>query len=113
MGFSDGERFAFPGCTVYVGTKFFWAGASESLRRELQGSGVKVTNVLPGFVWSEGLEKALKEEDKQELFKKYGYGDPGELIEGRCCSPQMWGRVSWTSSGSLAMSTSRKSSSEI
>ena len=39
---SDSERFAYPGFTVYTGTKFFWAGAAQSLRQELAGTGVKV-----------------------------------------------------------------------
>jgi len=42
------ERDPIKGFAVYSGTKHFWTGASESMRKELVGTGVKVTNVLPG-----------------------------------------------------------------
>merc|ERR1719158_917879 len=63
---SDSERVAFPGFVVYTGTKFFWAGASDALRRELTGTGVKLTNILPGFVWTEGLQRMLTDPDQSK-----------------------------------------------
>jgi len=42
------EREWMSGMAVYCGSKHFWTGASECLRLELKGSGLKVTNVMPG-----------------------------------------------------------------
>ena len=56
---SDSEREAHAGLTVYTGTKFFWAGASQSLRKELQGSPLRLVNILPGFVDTERLQAML------------------------------------------------------
>ena len=98
--------FPAPGFTVYTGTKFFWAGASEALRKELTGSGVgrgdhvdclilaqvRLTNILPGFVWTEGLrvgcwrgrmrcfQAMLTEESSREDFRRFGLGDPDEML---------------------------------
>merc|ERR1712130_1017021 len=49
------------GYAVYSGTKFFWTGASESMRKELAGTGVKVTNVLPGVCDTELFRTEAKE----------------------------------------------------
>ena len=38
----------FVGTGIYTGTKFFVEGLSKCLRLELQGTGVRVTNVQPG-----------------------------------------------------------------
>ncbi|HFE45484.1 MAG TPA: SDR family oxidoreductase [Nannocystis exedens] len=40
----------FPGAAAYVGSKHFVSGFSESLRAELQGTGVTLTQVCPGPV---------------------------------------------------------------
>jgi len=80
---SDSERAAFPGFTVYSGTKFFWAGASDALRRELTGTGVRLTNILPGYVWTEGLQWMLSDERSRANFTKFGLGDPDEIISQR------------------------------
>ncbi len=40
----------FPGAAAYVGSKHFVSGFSESLRAELQGTGVALTQVCPGPV---------------------------------------------------------------
>ena len=77
---SDSERVAFPGFTVYTGTKFFWAGAADSLRKELTGTGVKLTNVLPGFVYTEGLEWLLNDERSKNAFKQFGFGEASEIL---------------------------------
>jgi short-subunit dehydrogenase len=42
-----------PGSTLYAGAKAFGIKFSESLAAELQGSGVAVTAVCPGFTFSE------------------------------------------------------------
>jgi len=42
-----------PGFAVYVGTKHFITGFTESLRAELRGTGVHVTQVCPGPVATE------------------------------------------------------------
>jgi len=80
---SDSERVAFPGFTVYTGTKFFWAGASDALRKELTGTGVRITNILPGFVWTEGLQWMLTDEKSRAEFTKFGFGNPDEIISQR------------------------------
>jgi len=72
---SDSEREAFPGLMVYTGTKFFWAGATSSLRQEIKGTGVKVINILPGFVDTEGLREVFTDEYSAGVMKEYGYGD--------------------------------------
>merc|ERR1711874_687 len=77
---SDSERVAFPGFAVYTGTKFFWAGAADSIRKEVSGTGVKITNVLPGFVYTEGLEWMLKDEQSVGALKKFGLGDPADYL---------------------------------
>lgn len=78
---SDSERVAFPGFAVYTGTKFFWAGAADSIRKEISGTGVKITNVLPGFVYTEGLEWLLKDEKSMSAFKKFGLGEASDYLE--------------------------------
>jgi short-subunit dehydrogenase len=47
-----------PGLAAYIGTKHFVSGFSESLRLDLVGTGVVVTQVCPGPVRTEFLEVA-------------------------------------------------------
>ena len=49
---------------------------SQALRKELTGTGVKITEVLPGFVWTEGLEALLTDEGSKAAWRKFGLGDP-------------------------------------
>ncbi len=42
-----------PGAAAYVGTKYYVSGFAESLRSELAGTGVVVTQVCPGPVSTE------------------------------------------------------------
>ncbi|XP_071786315.1 uncharacterized protein [Asterias amurensis] len=49
---SDAGRAAFPGIAVYSGSKFFVEGMTSALRKEIIGTGVRVTNVQPGDVTS-------------------------------------------------------------
>jgi NAD(P)-dependent dehydrogenase (short-subunit alcohol dehydrogenase family) len=46
-------RFPIPGASVYCATKYAVIGLSESLRRELRGSGVGLTVVMPSRVSTE------------------------------------------------------------
>jgi short-subunit dehydrogenase len=47
-----------PGFSVYVGTKHYVTGFTDTLRAELAGTGVVVTQVLPGPVATEFHEQA-------------------------------------------------------
>ncbi|KAG5192351.1 non ribosomal peptide synthase [Tribonema minus] len=47
---SDAGRRVFPALAVYSGTKFFVEALSEGLRREVVGTGVRVTTIQPGDV---------------------------------------------------------------
>ena len=38
----------FPGLAVYVATKYFVEGLTQSLRLEVVGTGVKLTSIQPG-----------------------------------------------------------------
>ncbi|XP_038055415.1 linear gramicidin synthase subunit D-like [Patiria miniata] len=49
---SDAGRAAFAGLAVYSGSKFFVEGLTSSLRKELVGTGIRVTNIQPGDVTS-------------------------------------------------------------
>ncbi|MHB8690984.1 MAG: SDR family NAD(P)-dependent oxidoreductase, partial [Solirubrobacteraceae bacterium] len=46
-------RTGYAGIATYSGTKFYVYGFSEALRTELQGSGVAISVVMPGFVGTE------------------------------------------------------------
>ena len=39
-----------------------------------------MTNVLPGFVYTEGLEWLLKDEKSMSAFKKFGLGEPSDYL---------------------------------
>ena len=80
---SDSEREAHAGLTVYTGTKFFWAGASQSIRKEVAGSDVRIVNILPGFVDTEGLQATLTHENQVKVIRDFGIGEARELLENR------------------------------
>ena len=77
---SDNERVAFPGFAVYSGTKFFWAGATDAIRKEISGGGVKLTNVLPGYVFTEGLDWLFHDEKSMNAFKEFGLGEASDYL---------------------------------
>ena len=102
--------FPAPGFTVYTGTKFFWAGASEALRKELTGSGVgrgdhvdclilaqvRLTNILPGFVWTEGLRVGCwsgRMSCFQAMLTEETSGGSASGIRRKCCD--RWTCWSW------------------
>ena len=64
---SDAGRKAFPGLSVYSGTKFFNEAVSQGLRAECVGTGVKVTTVQPGDCRSE-LPACTTDEEARTAF---------------------------------------------
>lgn len=65
-------RWTYPGGGVYCATKFAVRALSEGLRLDLQGSGVRVTNIEPGKVLTEFSEVRLG--DAELASKEYdGY----------------------------------------
>jgi short-subunit dehydrogenase len=46
-------RTGYAGIATYSGTKFYVYGFSEALRTELEGTGVDISVVMPGFVQTE------------------------------------------------------------
>jgi NAD(P)-dependent dehydrogenase (short-subunit alcohol dehydrogenase family) len=73
-----------PKRTAYAATKHAMAGFFDSLRIELQGSGVDVTMVYPGFVFSEINQRALSPDGTP--FGSRGYvRKPGETMETDQC----------------------------
>ena len=56
---SAADRAVFPANATYAATKHAMAGFFDSLRIELDGTGVTVTMIYPGFVFSEINQRAL------------------------------------------------------
>lgn len=94
---SDSERFPFASVTVYTGTKFFWGGTTPALRMELKGSGVKISNVQPGFIWTEGLARCLRDEKMRAAMIKHNLADPDVLLESKdlMLQPEDVGQAVW------------------
>jgi 3-hydroxy acid dehydrogenase / malonic semialdehyde reductase len=57
-------RWSYPGGGVYCATKFSVRAISECLRMDLQGTGVRVTNIEPGMVETEFSEVRFQDKDK-------------------------------------------------
>jgi short-subunit dehydrogenase len=74
-----------PKRTAYAATKHAMAGFFDSLRIELRGSGVSVTVIYPGFVFSEINQRALKPDGTPYGERAYK-GRKGETMEtDECC----------------------------
>ena len=105
------EKECIAGQVLYAGSKHFWtgtsgrymlgltrslAGASECLRLELAGSGVKVTNVQPGvcsteMAWKVFRDLGQSEEQIKELGKKLLQPeDIAEVVWGVISKPERW-----------------------
>ena len=71
-------RVAVPGFTSYVASKYGLSGFSDSLRRELSGTGVHVTLILPTWTNTDMLPP-----DAEDLLRRYGFRieDPDEVAE--------------------------------
>ena len=58
---SSNSREPAAGMAVYTGTKAFWLGTTPALRKELRGTGIKITQVEPGAVRTEGVLKVMQD----------------------------------------------------
>ncbi|XP_038055416.1 uncharacterized oxidoreductase SSP1627-like [Patiria miniata] len=65
---SDSGRATCPGLAVYAGTKYFVEGMTSSMRKELVGTGIRVTNIQPGDVTTSFNENKMID---QEALDKY------------------------------------------
>jgi NAD(P)-dependent dehydrogenase (short-subunit alcohol dehydrogenase family) len=75
-----------PKRTAYAATKHAMAGFFDSLRIELDGSGVSVTVIYPGFVFSEINQRALQPNGQPYGAQAY-QRKPGETMEtATCCA---------------------------
>lgn len=72
-------RVAMPLFAPYVASKVGLSGFSDALRRELAGTGVHVTLVLPGWTRTEMIAPGA-----EEILERYGYTveHPDEVAEG-------------------------------
>jgi len=77
-----------PKRTAYGATKHAMAGFFDSLRIELEGSGVAVTVIYPGFVFSEINQRALGP-DGQPFGTRAYVRKPGETMETEACCRQI------------------------
>merc|ERR1712106_122712 len=68
---SSNSREPAAGMAVYSGTKAFWLGTTPALRKELRGTGIKITQVEPGAVSTEGIKTVMVEKKFQELHEKF------------------------------------------
>ncbi len=59
---SDASKRVFPGLAVYCGTKAFVDSVSEGARRELVGTGIRVTVIQPGDVTTDLVVKNTDQE---------------------------------------------------
>ena len=69
------------GMAVYSGTKAFWLGTTPALRKELRGTGIKITQVEPGAVTTEGIMKVMEEKKFQELHERFYPSSAVEIKE--------------------------------
>ena len=68
---SSNSREPAAGMAVYTGTKAFWLGTTPALRKELRGTGIKITQVEPGAVRTEGVVKVMQDPTFEELHDKF------------------------------------------
>ena len=68
---STNSREPAAGMAVYSGSKAFWLGATPALRKELRGSGIKITQVEPGAVGTEKILNLMEDPSFQALHEKF------------------------------------------
>lgn len=85
-------RWTYPGGGVYCSTKFAVRAISEGLRMDLNGTGIRVTNISPGMVETEFSEVRLKDKQKADAvyqgFEALTPEDMAECIEWTLSRPQ-------------------------
>jgi short-subunit dehydrogenase len=71
-------RTAMPALAPYVASKYGLAGFSDALRRELDGTGIQLTLVLPTWTHTEMLTP-----EAEDLVRRYGFhvDDPDDVAE--------------------------------
>ncbi|MDC0534814.1 SDR family oxidoreductase [Francisellaceae bacterium] len=69
---SDAGRKAFPGLSVYSGTKAFMEFTLSGLRQELIASGVRVVNIQPGNVKTP-LQGMSTDKEAEQLYGSFAY----------------------------------------
>ncbi len=71
-------RTAVPGFAPYVASKYGLAGFTDALRRELGGTGVQLTLILPTWTHTEMLTPEV-----EDLVRRYGFhvDDPDDVAE--------------------------------
>ncbi len=75
-------RWTYPGGGVYSSTKFAVRALTESLRMDLHGIGVRVTNISPGLVETNFSMVRLKNKEKAEaIYKGYTPLSPNDIAE--------------------------------
>merc|ERR1719369_570316 len=88
---SINEKSATSELAVYGGTKQFWAGMSDALRKELVGTGVKVTNILPGVCNTPMITRAA--EHRMGMSKKEAEELGSKLIQPEDVGLMVWEAV--------------------
>jgi len=68
---SSNSREPAAGMAVYSGTKAFWLGTTPALRKELRGTGIKITQVEPGAVRTEGVLKVMENPTFDAIHEKF------------------------------------------
>ncbi len=78
-------RWTYPGGGVYCSTKFAVRALTESLRLDLHGSNIRVTNISPGLVQTKFSEVRLRDKEQADAvyqgFKPLSAEDIADSIE--------------------------------
>ena len=68
---SSNSRDPAAGMAVYSGTKAFWLGMTPALRKEIRGTGIKITQIEPGAVRTEGVLKVMENPTFEATHEKF------------------------------------------
>lgn len=75
-------RWTYPGGAVYSATKFAVRAISEGLRLDVQGTGIRVTNIEPGMVETEFSEVRFGDKEKaKQVYKGMKPLTPQDIAE--------------------------------